>query len=72
NPATAFINLSVSSAIAGAKPTGYVYNGLGSLVKTFSITGTYQKINIELLPPGLYSVRFAYNKNSFTFLFIKK
>jgi hypothetical protein len=72
NPATAFINLSVSSAIAGAKPTGYVYNGLGSLVKTFPITGTYKKINIELLPPGLYSVRFAYNKNSFTFLFIKK
>lgn len=72
NPATAFINLSVSSAIAGAKPTGYVYNGLGSLIKTFPINGTYQKINIESLPPGLYSVRFAYNKNSFTFLFIKK
>lgn len=72
NPATASINLSVSSAIAGSKPKAFIYNSQGSLVQTFSINGTYQKINIDLLPAGLYSIRFIYNQQSQTLLFIKK
>lgn len=72
NPATAFINLSVSPVIAGARPSAYLYNSVGSLVETILITGTYQKININLLPPGIYTIRIVYNKNSQTFLFIKK
>lgn len=72
NPASAYINLSVSNEIAGSKPTAFIYDGKGSLVKSFSITTTWQQINIALLPAGVYNIQFIINNKSQSISFIKK
>jgi len=71
NPASAYLYLSVSSGIASKRPTAYVYDSKGSVVKSFLITDTYQPINISFLSAGMYRVHFIYKYKPHTLSFTK-
>jgi len=72
NPASGHINLSVNPEIVDSKPMAFIYDGKGSLVKSFRIATIYQLINIALLPAGIYHIQFIYNQKLQTISFIKK
>lgn len=72
NPATATISFVVSSTIAGKKPTAYMYDSKGSLLRSFTISDTYQSLDISSLSQGVYHIHFTYNDKPQTLSFIKK
>lgn len=54
------------------KPVARLYDAKGNLLKLFTITSTYHRVDIAVLPAGTYNISISYNNEIQTLRFIKK
>ena len=72
NPATSYISINAGMGAVNKKPVARLYDAKGSLLKLFTITSTYQRVDIAVLPAGTYNISISYNNEIQTLRFIKK
>jgi len=70
NPANTLLNVNVGQP--GLKLDYRIFSSDGKLIKTGTITGQEDQINIMELPDDLFSIVFLYGDQSSTLTFIKK
>ena len=72
NPATSYISINAGMGAVNKKPVARLYDAKGNLLKLFTITSTYQRVDIAVLPAGTYNISISYNNEIQTLRFIKK
>ena len=72
NPASNYIGINTNSQALNKKPVARLYDAIGRLLQQFTITSTYQLVNITMLAAGTYNINIGYNNEMQTLQFIKK